>query len=107
MSDCLLACYFRFCFLEVQVRFVIGMLGVLRVIERAGHHMLSGDFVENYEKFEGFFQVLEHPENFRRYKKLVIDRKEFVQPTCSTEWDVVFHDMLERDHERNAELALA
>jgi hypothetical protein len=69
--------------------------------------MLSGDFFENYEKFEGFFQVLEHPENFRRYKKLVIDRKEFVQPTCSTEWDLVFRDMLERDHERNAELALA
>ena len=73
----------------------------------AGHYMLSGDFFENYEKFEGFFQILEHPENFRRYKKLVIDREEFVQPSCSTEWDVVFKEMLERDRERNAELALA
>ncbi|MEO5717525.1 MAG: NAD(P)/FAD-dependent oxidoreductase [Chthoniobacterales bacterium] len=72
----------------------------------AGHYMLSGDFFENYKKFEGFFEILESPEQFRRYKKLVIDRKEFVQPTCSTEWDLVFRDMLERDSERTAELAL-
>ena len=68
----------------------------------AGHYMLSGDFFENYKKFEGFFEILEDPEQFRRYKKLVIDRDEFVQPTCSSRWDEVFKDMVQRDQERTA-----
>ena len=72
----------------------------------AGHYMLSGDFFENYEKFEGFFQVLEDPKQFRRYKKLVIDRDDFVQPSCHSRWEEVFKDMVERDAERTAELAL-
>ncbi|MBA3963247.1 MAG: tryptophan 7-halogenase [Chthoniobacterales bacterium] len=71
----------------------------------AGHYMLSGDFFENYKKYEGFFEVLEDPEQFRRYKKLVIDRDEFVQPTCSSRWEEVFQDMVARDAERTAELA--
>ncbi len=70
----------------------------------AGHYMLSGDFFENYKKFEGFFQVLEDPTQFRRYKKLVIDRDEFVQPTCEAKWEDVFKDMQQRDEEREAVL---
>jgi flavin-dependent dehydrogenase len=72
----------------------------------AGHYMLSGDFFENYQKFEGFFQILEDPKQFRRYKKLVIDRDDFVQPSCHSRWEEVFKDMVERDAERTAELAL-
>ena len=71
----------------------------------AGHYMLSGDFFENYEKFEGFFQILEDPRQFRRYKKLVIDRDDFVQPSCHSRWEEVFKDMVERDAERTAALA--
>lgn len=71
----------------------------------AGHYMLSGDFFENYDKFDGFFQVLENPDNFRRYKKLVIDRDDFVRPSCSSKWEEVFRDMIQRDTERSAELA--
>jgi flavin-dependent dehydrogenase len=71
----------------------------------AGHYMLSGDFFENYDKFDGFFQVLENPDNFRRYKKLVIDRDDFVRPSCSSKWEEVFRDMIQRDNERSAELA--
>ena len=71
----------------------------------AGHYMLSGDFFENYDKFDGFFQVLENPDNFRRYKKLVIDRDDFVKPSCSSKWEEVFGDMIQRDTERSAELA--
>jgi hypothetical protein len=71
----------------------------------AGHYMLSGDFFENYEKFDGFFKVLEDPANFRRYKKLVIDRENFVQPSCHSRWEEVFKDMVARDNERTAELA--
>jgi flavin-dependent dehydrogenase len=71
----------------------------------AGHYMLSGDFFENYEKFDSFFKVLEDPDNFRRYKKLVIDRDNFVQPSCHSRWEEVFKDMAERDAERSAAFA--
>jgi hypothetical protein len=71
----------------------------------AGHYMLSGDFFENYEKFDEFFKVLEDPKQFHRYQKLVIDRPAFNHPTCHSPWDVVFGDMVKRDAERNAELA--
>jgi len=71
----------------------------------AGHYMLSGDFFENYEKFESFFQILEDPKQFRRYKKVVIDRDNFVQPSCHSRWDEVFKEMVERDAERTRELA--
>ena len=30
----------------------------------AGHYMLSGDFFENYEKFDDFFKFLEDPQQF-------------------------------------------
>ena len=73
----------------------------------AGHYMLSGDFFENYQKFEGFFEILEDPKQFKRYKRLIIDREEFNQPTCHSSWDDVFRDMVERDAKRNAELAHA
>jgi flavin-dependent dehydrogenase len=73
----------------------------------AGHYMLSGDFFENYQKFEGFFEILEDPKQFKRYKRLIIDREEFNQPTCQSSWDDVFRDMVERDAKRNAELARA
>ena len=67
----------------------------------AGHYMLSGDFFENYEKFDSFFKILEDPANFRRYKKVVIDRERFVQPSCESRWEEVFRDMVTRDAERN------
>jgi flavin-dependent dehydrogenase len=72
----------------------------------AGHYMLSGDFFENYEKFEGFFHILKDPKQFQRYKKLVIDRTEFNQPSCHALWEDVFKDSIERDAERNAAFAL-
>jgi hypothetical protein len=71
----------------------------------AGHYMLSGDFFENYEKFEGFFKILEDPTQFKRYKKLVIDRTEFNQPSCHSRWEDIFSDMVERDSERKAAFA--
>jgi hypothetical protein len=71
----------------------------------AGHYMLSGDFFENYEKFEGFFKILEDPKQFQRYKKLVIDRTDFNEPNCHSRWEDVFRDMVERDAERNAAFA--
>jgi flavin-dependent dehydrogenase len=58
----------------------------------AGHYMLSGDFFENYEKYDGFFQALEDPDTFRRYKKTVIDRQDF-QRECETKWEDVFGEL--------------
>ena len=68
----------------------------------AGHYMLSGDFFENHEKFNAFFQVLEDPKEFKRYKHFVIDRKDFVLPSCNGRWPEIFGPMLERDAQRNA-----
>jgi flavin-dependent dehydrogenase len=68
----------------------------------AGHYMLSGDFFENYKKYDDFFAVLEDPKQFMRYKSLVIDRKDFVRPTCDARLEDVFRDMAPRDAERNA-----
>jgi flavin-dependent dehydrogenase len=73
----------------------------------AGHYMLSGDFFENYEKFDDFFKFLEDPQNFRRYNKLVIERPDLNQPSCHSPWDIVFGDMAERDRERNAAFAVS
>jgi hypothetical protein len=71
----------------------------------AGHYMLSGDFFENYKKYDDFFALLEHPKQFQRYKKLVIDRKDFVKPNCNARWEDVFRDMVARDAERNTAFA--
>ena len=71
----------------------------------AGHYMLSGDFFENYEKFEDFFKILEDPKQFQRYQKVVIDRTDLNQPSCHSPWEDVFRDMVERDAERNAAFA--
>ena len=68
----------------------------------AGHYMLSGDFFENYKKYDGFFQILESPDDFKRYKSLVLDRPNLNQPTCETPFDVVFAQMLEADEKRKA-----
>jgi len=73
----------------------------------AGHYMLSGDFFENYDKFDGFFRILENPDHFRRYKMLVIDREDFAESSCNSRWEEVFQDMMQRDAERTAELARA
>ena len=71
----------------------------------AGHYMLSGDFFENYEKFNSFFEILEHPDHFRRYKKLVIDREDYDKSSCESRWEEVFSDMVKRDQERSLALA--
>jgi hypothetical protein len=69
--------------------------------------MLSGDFFESYEKLDGFFQILEDANQFRRYNKAVINRDDFVQPGCNSCWEEVLEDMVEGDGERTAELALS
>ncbi len=62
----------------------------------AGHYMLAGDFFENHEKYNSFFEILENPQHFQRYKRLVIDRKEFNQVECNTKWDEIFGEMAGR-----------
>lgn len=69
----------------------------------AGHYMLSGDFFENYEKYDSFFQVLENPDTFRRYKKTVIDRQDF-QQDCETKWEDVFGELENLSSKPSAEV---
>jgi amino acid adenylation domain-containing protein len=66
----------------------------------AGHYMLSGDFFENYEKYDKFFELLEEPKNFHRYRHLVIDRADFQRSDCETNFEQIFADMLDEDARR-------
>jgi flavin-dependent dehydrogenase len=62
-----------------------------------GHFMLSGDFFENYQKYDGFFQLLENPKHFKKYKTLVLDRPQHADTTCHTPFETVFGEMLGSD----------
>jgi hypothetical protein len=57
--------------------------------------MLSGDFFENYGKYDDFFKTLENPQTFKRYKKYVIDRPAF-QTQCNTKWEEAFGGLTEQ-----------
>jgi flavin-dependent dehydrogenase len=59
----------------------------------AGHYMLAGDFFESHEKYHRYFDMLEHPEQFRRYAKVVIDRPDF-QTQCNTKWEDAFGQLM-------------
>jgi hypothetical protein len=63
----------------------------------AGHYVLSGDFFENYKKYDSFFEMLENPEDFKRYKNLVIDRHENKEATCQGTFEEMFQHMLGAD----------
>jgi flavin-dependent dehydrogenase len=65
-----------------------------------GHFMLSGDFFENYSKYDEFFQLLENPYNFKNYKALVLDRKGAGDTSCSTPFETAFGAMLNADTQR-------
>ncbi|MGH2727173.1 MAG: NAD(P)/FAD-dependent oxidoreductase [Actinomycetota bacterium] len=58
----------------------------------AGHYMLAGDFFENHERYNKFFDALEDPRGFQHYKKLILDREDYNKetPTCYTPKDVAF-----------------
>jgi flavin-dependent dehydrogenase len=62
----------------------------------AGHYMLAGDFFENHERYHKFFNLLENPQEFERYRKFVIDRDDFQELSCRTPWDVAFGGRTER-----------
>jgi flavin-dependent dehydrogenase len=64
----------------------------------AGHYMLSGDFFENYGKYDEFFKTLEDPRTFRRYKQYVIDRQTF-HTQCNTRWEEVFGGLTDQGAE--------
>ncbi len=70
-----------------------------------GHFMLSGDFFENYQKYNKFFELLEDPKKFAWYKQLVLDRDTFNEPSCNVHWEEVFGQMAERDAQRRQEVS--
>jgi flavin-dependent dehydrogenase len=67
-----------------------------------GHFMLSGDFFENYAKYDGFFQMLENPYKFKAYKSVIMDRTDRNDDTCHTLYETAFADMLKSDSMRKA-----
>jgi hypothetical protein len=73
----------------------------------AGHYMLSGDFFENYEKYDKFFELLEDPKNFHRYRHLVIERADFNREDCGTRFEEIFGEMLEEDARRRSSMGSA
>ena len=58
-----------------------------------GHFMLSGDFFENHGRYNKFFELLEDPRAFKRYKNVVLDRKDYHDESCRTPWDVAFGEL--------------
>jgi flavin-dependent dehydrogenase len=59
----------------------------------AGHYMLAGDFFENHERYNKFFELLENPRGFQRYAKLVLEKSEFVDTSCHVPWDVAYGEL--------------
>jgi hypothetical protein len=55
-----------------------------------GHFMLAGGFFENHERFNKFFELVEDPVGFQRYKRLVLDRSEYAEDSCQVPQDVAF-----------------
>jgi flavin-dependent dehydrogenase len=61
----------------------------------AGHYMLSGDFFENHDRYNQFFEMLEEPKKFERYKKIVMDQTKLQTSSgCNSKWEEVFGDLL-------------
>jgi hypothetical protein len=56
----------------------------------AGHFMLAGDFFENRDRYNRFFELIEEPKGFERYKTMVIDRSDFIDTSCHTPVEVAF-----------------
>jgi hypothetical protein len=64
----------------------------------AGHFMLSGDFFENYKKYDKFFELLEDPRAFEVYKEQILDKPLLKNPlNCEGKFEEVMAGMLEAD----------
>lgn len=57
----------------------------------AGHFMLAGDFFENHDRYNKFFDLLNDRVMFRRYAKVILARElETADTSCHTPRDLVF-----------------
>lgn len=66
-----------------------------------GHFMLSGDFFENYKKYDRFFELLEDPRAFEIYKDQVLDQPLMRAPTsCQATYEQAVGEMAEADAKR-------
>jgi flavin-dependent dehydrogenase len=59
----------------------------------AGHFMLAGDFFENHERYNKFFELLESPRGFKRYANLILDRGDYDDTSCHTPWELAFGEL--------------
>jgi len=58
----------------------------------SGHYLLSGDFFERGEVYTKFIDQLQEDRTYRRFKKTVIDRREYLADTCETGNIQIFPD---------------
>jgi hypothetical protein len=66
------------------------------------HHLLAGDFFESHARYSSFVDELTDPVLLRRYKRYVLERKEFQTPECPPTHEPVFHPEL-AEHEARRE----
>lgn len=55
-----------------------------------GHFLLAGDFFERHAHYTEFFDLLESPKLFKKYKESVIDREQYQASTCGADRAEVF-----------------
>jgi flavin-dependent dehydrogenase len=70
------------------------------------HYLIAGDFFEQHSRYSGFVDTLKDPTLFRRYKRYVIDRPDFVAPAanCEVPREQIFVPTLAEHDRRRAEL---
>ena len=72
----------------------------------AGHFMLSGDFFENYKKYDKFFELLENPRAFEVYKEQILDQPLLKNPVnCEGKFEDVIAEMVEADNLRRQSIS--
>lgn len=59
------------------------------------HYLLAGDFFNNYDKYSGFLDMLRNPDQFQRWRALSRSRPSLNTPTCDSDFNEIFGDILD------------
>ncbi len=54
------------------------------------HYLLAGDFFRNYDKYADFLDMIRKPEQYKRWKNLVLDRMDPEEATCGMTYEQIF-----------------
>ena len=67
------------------------------------HFLLAGDFFSKYETYSGFLDMLKSPNQFARWKNLVVNRVNNQELTCGTTPEEIFGEIMGDIVEKNCE----